>query len=1013
MTLSHFRNRCVEIHVPPESVSPASRRLLAKHLRSNDLILCDLSAAAGFNSILQASVSCGLSSSVALHLARETIAKATTTLDVPLQLFPTPSASVALVSAHPVAATAIFQLNVLDRLMARQHDRGLLRHLVVSFLKFSTRESLPLRLHLLKQHHGVGEVLREEELLPIWGGKEMEDHLDRRFFGEVSQDASDDNFRVLRLDLTASRSSVLPSNPAASSVELSNMSRKVEASVDAFLDSLADWSDGQMPVSCDTETWLLLWKATSPACALREVFEGRTEGEVKMLLSMGRRMLEETCHLLTERGFSTRLTGLSPGFLVGIKALPSKGWTIVGEEERWPSQEECQRSKELLTFAEGCSPYLDDVVDLEESRRRILTHMAFLSGVCNVPRGGRILLSGRNDYRTASLEDALTSASNLTRFCVEEEEEEASSLIPSLLHPLSTKLALNPATGHKMRWSRLQRGNAMLLHHLLRQEEAEDVILLARNALNRKGNEEEEHCSSLEGITDAITFATETRWLLARNWKAWKAGNLQDWRLMYDVATALFRDAVKSLGYSGDRGENLLTFLNLMKSSLPGDLDQVLNRCIASVTAFEENSSPLGAGRALVACSLALGEIVSALLFDRGASMEAEATLLRSLSSGARFSARADLCCFTLSYDDPTLVEDCPFVRHHPLHSDLSTLSEECGTRASALEASRPVRIEPWQQLESEVRGLLDDGPMAGDVVWNLVRQLTSGEEEGTRAKLDTWKRSLANFVRDVQIKFSSYRDVIGPVCAAVLQAMAGMTIVARQTVTTSLQKLDESFPCLSQTTTPREDDFRKLKETYETTYSLASSFQEESLLSFSQQTLRLLLSTKRSLLELLPPALAARASTARLLEDHWPDNPVLLEIERRLGRLLSHSVWDPERSFQLALEETVVKVEEWNGGCPARYAVPAVSEMRAILDGWKRTAILQFKKVTAELEAGARSDGALLSERLSQLSARVMCSSDLGSRRKLLAAAAFLFIQSATVLDYSTRCQVMYSIIN
>ncbi len=73
--------------------------------------------------------------------------------------------------------------------------------------------------------------------------------------------------------------------------------------------------------------------------------------------------------------------------------------------------------------------------------------------------------------------------------------------------------------------------------------------------------------------------------------------------------------------------------------------------------------------------------------------------------------------------------------------------------------------------------------------------------------------------------------------------------------------------------------------------------------------------------LSLVSPAERARSSVSSLLsDDNFPENPILLELDSRLQQLLSHSVWDGERSFQMALEEALARAHDWNTRSPARY---------------------------------------------------------------------------------------------
>ncbi len=1075
----------MEIFVCPENLSSASCRLLFSssawtnpglNLQMETPVPTDLSSTAAFRKVFDSSLACGVPIMDTTKIARELVSwrrpqEGCCTAALP----PLPSPSVSVISAHPSSATAIFQMDALRDLLRAVPPGFARRLIVISFLKFSDRETLPLRMHLLRKHFvGLEDFDGDEaeKLLTREGGLMM----DSRFFHHrEGHDYSDDNFRVIGLELEAARA-LVPLSSTGTTVELAEMLDMASESVMVLFAALSKWRRRN---SChiDDGTWLLLWQVLSASCFAHDSFQtDRTAGDMRTLLAVARRKVVRACRLVVaeeDGAAEVRVAAeeLFKEIALDIRVHTEKSWRLEGgggTRSVKSSKEERMRYKEILSFAEGCSPYSSVSGNFEDMRKRVFTHAAFMTSICNAPQPIP-LLSTPNDLLSTSLEDALATTASLVHLAASGDDDDDCHL--SDLLPLDTKLALHPATASKFSWTHLQKSNSVLLHHLLREDGGGDVVRLAAAALEEKlgGDDGEGSGSSLEKVADTVALVAETYWLLQQNWRPWKAGSLQRWRLLSEVALASFKCALKDLGFCGERGASLATFLRHLKQSLSADttekLSELLNECISGAEVNEIGGDPASAGRLVVDSSLALAEIASSLLSDRLATLETEAALLRTMAAEARLRMRADRCCLTLSCGG----EESPdaVVGHHPLHARLSAFADESEEEADRLDASLPVRVEPWEQLESEVRGLLD-GPMDGDVVRTLFGQLADASEEA-RVKFRTWKKSLANFVRDVQVKFSSYPDVVSPVCAAVLQAVTGMTIIAEHSGTkcvgaVRLQTLDglqplsdicchrpgpvhcnldmreenallrldvmtkisASFPrrersdelLSGKAVSPRALMGRDDSASVEFTRLTLGATSGEDLMGFEPPRQECLLHScklalgrllaanvaKGDLLALVTPTEAARATVTRLLEDHWPDNPVLLEISDRLRKLLSHSVWDSERSFHLALEDVLRKADEWNRQSPARYAIP-LSGLKGTLESWKRRTIMQIKDVTADLEARTKARCVGLSTGVLQLCSKI-CSSPAPAHKGLwLAAVILCFEQSTEVLDRETRC--------
>ncbi len=808
-----FRNRCVEIFIPTEEVvSPSARRLVRSQIEESvDQIdpscnFDNLSAASTFQRIKSSCQACLLPQGLASSIAEEALGRNFTSPDEMSEdalpaLNRTPCAEVSLLSHHPEVAVASFQLQALADLVKRKKT-GSERQAATSFLKLSPKSVDPKQ--LLEEALGTDLCPGEAELRGILSGCSG-GRLDRRFFSLDGEDGSEDNARVMALEIATTRAELVGRSSSARTVALSELLSRTTGAILDFLSSLKESFENGSPSLTDA-TWMLLWRTLANLRAMRAVFStDRPEEAIRVALAVGKKRTDELASSLEDPealaeaviNFGRELFAADDREDLAKVEVGSR-WKLGGSSSsRSLSRQECLQFKKFLKFAAELNPYKRPG-DFSESRRVVLSHRAFVDGlVRGLSSSSNLSASlgekGADDSLPALLEEYLVSCFNLANLV----NSDASVTVASTYHPLPLKMGiLHSSSGgggggrfkSKFSWSQLRTTNGLLLHHLLQRgwsasaARAAAVALLPHKARDRlekeddEGREREDPCS-LRNVASSATFVSECLWSSVRNGGLRKAGSLQHWRLLAEVGVESFRQAVQVLGYVGEEEEELGSFLRGMweGADLRGREQRLLASNLEQAEKFKKRQSPLTSQYLLLGLSATLLHILCAFVHDRAAAMEAEAARLRREAAEARTSVEADLRCFTLSLPlEERRGEEVSRVLHHPLHARLSALASESEAEAERLEVSIPTRVESREQLMEDVRGL-QEGLLSSGTLEALREEVSKA---GGRAKYCSWRLSLVNFVQDLEVRFSSFPDVVAPACSAVLLALAGLDIL-------------------------------------------------------------------------------------------------------------------------------------------------------------------------------------------------------------------------------------------
>ncbi len=1056
-----MRNRCVEIHVPPDSVTPASKRIFASSAPSEQEEVGSLSDASTIVKFETISNACGLVTAIkGEHVT-------------PRHTLPS---TVGDISSHPQAETAVFQLEALLEQVKVRPPQGK-RQVISSFLKFADKETVELRLGLLQDKcslSDLGETLKSTQL----------DEADSPLL------EPEENRLAFRLHLLTANPSVLPS-PSAKSVDLLELTSAIDTSVLKFLEQLKSLGQSRPDLFSSENNNVRLWQSLVAVNVMRDgLLVAASKSQMDIVAAVCKRKIYQVCKLLDEATAEHILATCFSQEKGALALQVGSNWRFGGGKKTGtlPTKKECLQMKEFLTFASGLSPFLSQD-SLEELRRRLSEHQVFLAKASSSPHQTAKITSA-NDLAAAELEDLAASGRNIVTLA-RETHQDSFAILPCTLHPLPLKLSISlGSTRKRLSWSWLQRSNALLNHYFLRVNDFKFEDIKALTSLNPS---KENDGATLERISDTLTSMSATYWLANKNMASLKAANLQSWRLLEEIAEMSFREALSCLGYCGDREVGKVDYVKNLQESLTHDAPESVQQALRRATekCFQrrnvKDDNPVGAAESMMAGAITLVELLRGYMTDRRAVMEAEVSRLRAEAEEARLCLKADLVCYKLSR--PLDEAHADFIEQNPIHVELARLAQDNEAEAASLTASLPARIEPREELELEVKGLLE-GPMAPDFLWMLAGQIQEDSEVGKAAatKVASWKKSLLNFVQDVEVKFSSYQDLIGVLSAAIFQALLSIDILLRhfngrrmaeaekivrldslKVVTDAIcgvenfhqgifaptdayvpsdfdliqtefagrrslvayhdhiAKNASIFPVKDAMDLPPKQEegisTRDLLGSHMISKSLCRVVQSLNLSNFGHLsearkallesmvlTLRRAIksdSTKGDLLAAVEPIKSARSTVANLLRDHWPDNPVLTDIEAHLTQLLTHTVWDTQRGFQLALEEAVKQVETWNADCPARYNVP-VAELRSKVEVWKREAVMSIKRVYEEICVDVRDRGLRQGMGVLHLCERIFASCDASNKRAWVAAVILNFIHSSYAQDHSSKVQVL-----
>ncbi len=767
----------------------------------------NLSAASTFQRIKSSCQACLLPRDLASFIAEEALGRNFTSPDEEMSEDPppalnrTPCAEVSPLSHHPEVAVASFQLQALADLVKRKKT-GSERQAATSFLKLSPKSVDPKQ--LLEEVLGAGVFCPcEAELRGILSGCSG-GRLDRRFFSPDGEDGSEDNARVMALEIATTRAELVGRSSSARTVALSELLSRATGAILDFLASLKESFENRSPSLTDA-TWMLLWRTLANLRSMRAVFStDRPEEAIRVALAVGKKRTDELASSLEDpEALAEAVTNFGRELFAAddredlAKVEVGSRWKLGGSSSaRSLSRQECLQFKKFLEFAAELNPY-NRPGDFSESRRVVLSHRAFVDGLVRGLSSSSNLSAalgekGADDSLPALFEEYLVSCFNLANLV----NSDANVTVASTYHPLPLKMGILHSSSSgggggrfksNFSWSQLRTTNGLLLHHLLQRgwssvaARAAAVALLPNKARDRGEEEEDEEREredpcSLRNVASSATFVSECLWSSVRNGGLRKAGSLQHWRLLAEVGVESFRQAVQVLGYVGEEEEELGSFLRGMweGADLRGQEQRLLASNLEQAENFKERQSPLTSKDLLLGLSATLLHILCAFVHDRAAAMEAEAARLRREAAEARTSVEADLRCFTLSLPLEERRGEISRVLHHPLHARLSALASESEAEAERLEASIPTRVESREQLMEDVRGL-QEGLLSSGTLEALREGVSTA---GGRAKYRSWRLSLVNFVQDLEVRFSSFPDVVDPACSAVLLALAGLDIL-------------------------------------------------------------------------------------------------------------------------------------------------------------------------------------------------------------------------------------------
>ncbi len=881
--------------------------------------------------------------------------------------------------SHPVTSLAAHQLHLLRNYVGLEESTGKKRQAIKSFIRFSTSQDLDTRLALLQDEF---TNRTRKDLLDILKLRDPKSPLDDAFVKGARKQVSEVPFPSCR-DWLAVDGLLLPAVVIrAHSTHLSDLLQQAEQFASDLSEILLGWlKDVKNEILQDG--WMLGWRIFCAAAAMRDLFvdeRDKKKAEVKMAM-LERAAMDLLNQLLGQdrlKSSPLRQLTVSKGVPRTIRWRVDSGGGGCDLYDFENTADECRTYKMFVAFA--ASVDLLDSKSFEHLRESLYKQLAFVKGFLDTSFD--LQLVTKNNLKSLVLEDQLMSNFNLISAT-----SEKPNFLTSPLHPLTLKVKLLGA--RKKELPNLVAANSFRLHKMA-EDKWSDLFGL-NQALVFEVLESIQpgrlRCT-LGEVADDVLVAVETLSTLSRNYDFWQNSEDYDGLLELSLGLKSFKAALSAMSFTlkanPDCPEEMLQELEAIFTDEGREALIVSNARKALQNAKH--------GEVLMTTGFILIELMLTFVLDKRCLLEAEIFRLNEEIISAKTTMISDHLCHTLHVGE--------MVAHHPIHHRLRSLVESNTSEISRLEKLLPVRIEDTQELVQEIRQVAD-GFLSKTFIENLDSQ----------AKFLSWKSSLLNYARDMEVKFTSFPDVLAVLNCAIANIVCGLHTLRKQERAESIKDLDalRSVIELSHKSLPapyqghiwseesgivygpesllRRNDLsalsrleftiqvleRKKKtlsvETGEaiTKWMLDLTRNASSLVSilervlapaiiksfrFSLQHLLVTSREKHRLLALAPIVHSVKVRTEELLTDHWPENPNLTEIVVKANQLLEHSLWDQESSFQLALEGMAKCVGAWNKNAPTRYSI-SFAKATNFLSSWYQKEIRQLVEVREVVDKG------------------------------------------------------------